>query len=81
MATSANPLIESILSLTQTQRAELAVQILQSLELPGEEISSEEYGQELRSRVEKYRNGEMESVSLDDAREILEKRISAGPSN
>jgi len=81
MATSATPLIDSILSLPQTQRAELAVQILQSLELPGEEISSEVFGQELRSRVEKYRNGEMESVSLKEAREILTKRISAGPSN
>lgn len=81
MTTSANLLIESILSLPQTQRAELALRVLQSLDQPGEEISSGEFGQQLRSRVEKYRSGEIESVSLDEAREIIEKRISAGPSN
>ncbi len=69
----------SALSLPHDQRADLALQLLQSLELPGDVVSAEEFGQALRKRVEGYRAGAVESNSLDEARAIIERRLSDQP--
>jgi len=69
---------ETALSLPQSERADLAFQLLQSLELPGDEIDSAEFGEMLRGRVESYRRGEIESSSLEEARTIIERRLSEG---
>jgi putative addiction module component (TIGR02574 family) len=76
MSLSQNPLFESALSLPQSERADLAFQLLQSLTPPGEEISSEEFGKELRQRVEAHGRGELESFSLEETRQIIQQRLS-----
>jgi putative addiction module component (TIGR02574 family) len=76
MSTTHDAFFESALSLPTSDRANLAFHLLQSLELPGEEISSDEFGQELRSRVEAYRRGEMPSYSLEEVREMMRQQLS-----
>lgn len=75
---SQNHLFESALSLPQDQRANLALQLLQSLDPPGEEIPAEEFGNELRNRVEGYRRGDVKSSSLEEARSIIQQGLSKG---
>jgi putative addiction module component (TIGR02574 family) len=67
------------LSLPQSERAELAFQLLQSLDPPGQPTAAEEFGSELERRAEAYRNGSLESVSLDEARNEIRKRLGDGP--
>jgi Putative addiction module component len=67
-----NQLIETALALPQTQRADLAFHLLQSLGSPGEEVSTEEFGAELFDRVENYRRGELDSFSLEETRSLLD---------
>lgn len=66
---------ESALSLPSTQRAALATQLLNSLELPGEVVDAEQYGQQLIDRVEEYRRGEVASLSLDEARLAIKQKL------
>jgi putative addiction module component (TIGR02574 family) len=79
MSMSQDHFFETALSLPQADRADLAFLLLQSLDHPGENISSAEYGAELRRRVEAYRRGELESFSLDEARTLIQQRRSTGP--
>jgi putative addiction module component (TIGR02574 family) len=72
-------LFECALSLPQSERAELAFQLLQSLDPPGQPTPAEEFGSELERRVEAYRNSSLESVSLDEARNEIRKRLGDGP--
>jgi putative addiction module component (TIGR02574 family) len=76
MSTTHDSFFETALSLPTSDRANLAFRLLQSLELPGEEVSSDEFGQELRSRVEAYRRGEMPSYSLEEVREMMRQQLS-----
>ncbi|MCA9229606.1 MAG: addiction module protein [Planctomycetales bacterium] len=78
MSTSDDPLIESALALPQAQRADLALQLLQSLDPPGDEIAADEFGQQLRQRIEEYRRGEIASSTLDEARAAIERNLSEG---
>lgn len=81
MSASQNPFFETALSLPLPERADLAFQLLQSLEPPGDEVSADEFGAELRSRVESYRRGDVESSTLDEARAIIERRLAEGSAN
>lgn len=72
---SEGQLFDSALSLPQAQRADLAFQLLQSLEPQGERLSSEALAAELRGRVEAHRQGELKSVSLDEARVQIQRQI------
>ncbi|MGD9632096.1 MAG: addiction module protein [Pirellulales bacterium] len=76
MSTTHDAFFESALALPSSDRADLAFQLLQSLELPGEEISSDEFGNELRSRVAAYRRGEIASYSIEEVRNMMEHRLS-----
>ena len=78
MSMSQNQFFETALSLPQSERADLAFQLLQSLDQLGDEISSDEFGAELRARVESYRRGAVGSSSLEEARAIIERRLSEG---
>lgn len=78
MSMSQNQFIETALSLPQSERADLAFQLLQSLEQPGEEIASDEFGAELHGRLDAYRRGELESCSRDELRAIVQQRLSEG---
>ena len=78
MSVSQNPFFVAALSLPQPDRADLAFQLLQSLEQPGDEISSDEFGAELQARIKLYRRGEIGSSSLEEARAIIERRLSEG---
>lgn len=80
MSTAPDQFVETALSLPQAVRADLAFQLLQSLDLPGDEITDEAFGAELRQRVEAYRRGAVESVGLDDARVIVQTRLADGRS-
>jgi hypothetical protein len=70
---------ENALSLPQPQRADLAFQLLLSLEPPGELVDSKRLGLQLRDRVESYREGTVGSVSLDEARAVIRQRLAEGP--
>lgn len=80
MSMSQDSFFESVLSLPPSQRADLAFQLLQSLDLPGEEVAADQFGAELRERAEAHRRGEVESVSLEEARATIQQQISRGPS-
>jgi putative addiction module component (TIGR02574 family) len=80
MSMSQNQFFETALSLPQSERADLAFQLLQSLEPPGDEVADEEFGGVLRGRLEAYRRGELESSSLEETREIIRQRLANGPS-
>lgn len=71
-------LFETALSLPQSERADLAFQLLQSLHPPGEEVGPDTFGAELRERVAGYRRGEIGSSTLDEARAIVQQRLSEG---
>ena len=66
---------ESALALPQAERAQLALQLLESLDPPGEETSAEQFGAELRERVEAYRRGEIESLSVDETRSMVNQQL------
>jgi len=76
MSMSQDQLFESVLSLPRSVRADLAFELLQSLEPPGEEIASQEFGSELHERVAAHRRGELQSFSLEETREIVRQRLS-----
>ena len=78
MSMSQDQFLETALSLPQSERADLAFQLLQSLDQPGEVVSSEEFGSELRGRIEAHRRGEIGSFSLEEARAIIQQRLSEG---
>jgi putative addiction module component (TIGR02574 family) len=78
MSMSQDQVFETALSLPLQQRADLAFQLLQSFDFPGEEIDADMFGAELRERVEAYRRGEIGSSSLEEARAIIQQRLSAG---
>jgi putative addiction module component (TIGR02574 family) len=77
MSISQDQVFETALSLPIPQRADLAFRLLQSFEFPGEEIDGAEFAAELRSRIEAYRRGEVESSSLEEARAIIQQRLLA----
>lgn len=80
MSIPQDQLFETALSLPQSERADLAFQLLQSLHAPGEEVGPDEFGAELRERVAGYRRNETESFSLEETRAIMRRRLSEGPS-
>ena len=80
MSISQDQLIEGALSLPQPERADLAFQLLQSLTLPGGEVTSDEFSAELHQRIEAHRRGDVPSFSLEEARASVEKRLSKGRS-
>ena len=65
----------SALSLPQTQRADLAFQLLQTLPPPGQEVSQEEFAAELHGRVAAHRRGQLPSHSLEETRAIVTERL------
>jgi putative addiction module component (TIGR02574 family) len=69
-------LFKSALALPQAERADLAFQLLQTLVPPGDEISPEEFGAELRDRVAAHRRGDLPSFSLEETRAIVQERLS-----
>ena len=79
MSMSQDQVFETALSLPESQRADLAFQLLQSLEPPGEAVTADEFALELHARIESHRNGTMGSSSLEEARAIIRERLSEGP--
>lgn len=78
MSPDNSDLFGAALSLPQSERADLAFQLLQSLDQPGHEIDSDIFGDRLRARVESYRLGEIDNRSLNEARVIIERQLSQG---
>ena len=81
MSTVPDPFFETALSLPSGDRADLAFQLLQSLDLPGTEVSTSEFGRELHSRIDGYRRGEIDSHSLEEVRELMRQRTAPKPGN
>jgi hypothetical protein len=71
-------IFEAALSLPQPQRAELAFRLLLSLRTPGELVDSKMFGKVLQERVESYHQGTTASLSLDEARADMRKRLHEG---
>jgi putative addiction module component (TIGR02574 family) len=80
MSIPENQLFETVLSLPQADRADLAFQLLQSLTPPGDEISTTDLAAEIHERIAANRRGEIQSFSLDEAREVMKQRLSQGDS-
>jgi len=80
MSISQDQLFETALSMPQSDRADLAFQLLQSLDPPGEEVGAGEFGAELRERVAGYHRGETESCSIEETRAIIQQRLAEGRS-
>jgi putative addiction module component (TIGR02574 family) len=78
MSMSQNQVFEFALSLPQSERADLAFQLLQSLEYPRDAISPEVFRDEIHKRVQGCRQGKIKGHSLDEARAIVEQRLSEG---
>jgi putative addiction module component (TIGR02574 family) len=60
-----NDLIQKALSLSPGERIELIEQVLNSLDQPDEAIDKL-WAEEAEMRLEDYRSGKMESVSMED---------------
>jgi putative addiction module component (TIGR02574 family) len=75
MNISQDQLFESVLSLPASARADLALELLQSLQPPGEETESADFERELHERVAAHRRGEVQSFSLEDTRAIVRERL------
>jgi hypothetical protein len=78
MSLSQNQLFESALALPQDEGADLAFQLLQSLDPPGDEVAPSEFGSELLARIDSCRRGETQTFSLDETRQIIQQRLSEG---
>jgi putative addiction module component (TIGR02574 family) len=70
---------ETALSLPQSERADLAFQLLQSLDHPGDEVPAEQFGDELQARIDAYRRGDLEGLSVEETRAIVQRRLAEGP--
>ncbi len=68
-------LFETALSLPQAVRADLAFELLQSLDPPEAEIPTHEFNAELHERVAAYRRGELQSFSLEETLAIVQKHL------
>jgi putative addiction module component (TIGR02574 family) len=75
MSTTPNPIFESALALPDTDRADLAFQLLQTLAPDGDEISDHEFAAELHARVAAHRRGELQSFTIDEARAAINERL------
>lgn len=75
MNISQGQLFESVLSLPASARADLALELLESLQPPGNEIVSAEFESELHERVAAHRRGEMNDFSLEETRAIIRERL------
>lgn len=78
MSMSQDPIFESALALPQSERADLAFLLLESLDPPGKELSANEFGDELRRRVAEHRSGRDDGLSLEDVRAEMARRLSEG---
>ena len=65
MANSVNSIINQALELTPLDRANLAEKLLASLDKPDNTIDAL-WGKEADMRIEKYRKGELETVSASE---------------
>jgi len=72
---------EQALRLSESQRAEMASALLDSLRPPTTYHSAEELGREIANRAEAYHRGELETISMEEslrqAREILARKRSS----
>jgi Putative addiction module component len=75
MSTSSNHLFDAALSLPQSERADLAFLLLQSLTPPGREVTADEFGTELHQRIDAKRHGELPSFTLEETRAIVQERL------
>ena len=78
MNMSENQVFESALSLPQSDRADLAFRLLQTLGDFDEEITASEFGIELHRRIDVYRRGELNGFTMDETREIVRQRLMKG---
>jgi putative addiction module component (TIGR02574 family) len=79
MSIPQHQLFDFALSLPQAERADLAFQLLQSLDPPGDEVAPEEFGAELHERIAAFRRGEMPSFSLEETRRLVRQRLQERP--
>jgi putative addiction module component (TIGR02574 family) len=78
MNISQHQVFEFALALPQSDRADLAFQLLQSLEAPCDERSFEAFREDLHNRVHDYRQGKVKDYALDEVRAIVEQKLSEG---
>ncbi len=76
MSAPENQLFETGLSLPRAERVDLAFQLLQTLTPPGDELSTADFATEIHEHVAAHRRGEIKSFSLEEARAIVNERLS-----
>lgn len=72
---------EQVLRLSESQRAEMASALLDSLRPPSNHRNAEELGREIAQRAEAYHRGELGTIGIDEslrqARDILARKRSS----
>ncbi|MCE9563421.1 MAG: addiction module protein [Planctomycetes bacterium] len=68
MTTAANQLLQTLLQLTPADRAELAAQLLESLDSEIDDSASEAWDKEIQQRIEDVRSGRVKTVPWSQAR-------------
>jgi hypothetical protein len=76
MSIPQDQLFDFALSPPQAERADLAFQLLQTLAPPGDEITEDELAAQIHERIAAFRRGELESLSREEARAIVQDRLS-----
>jgi putative addiction module component (TIGR02574 family) len=71
MTQAAKTLLETLLQLPDSDRGELAVLLLESLDGDTEENVNTEWAEEIRSRVEEVRTGQVKTIPWSVAREQI----------
>jgi putative addiction module component (TIGR02574 family) len=71
MTQDAKSLLESLLQLTESDRGELAAMLLESLDSGDDEDAESEWVEEIRSRVEEVRSGQVKPIPWAEAREQI----------
>ncbi len=74
--TNHNQFVATALALPEADRAELASRLLASLDPPGNEVTATAFGEELHRRVAGFRDGSIDSLSLDEVRAATKSRTS-----
>jgi putative addiction module component (TIGR02574 family) len=75
MNISQHQVFEFALALPLSERADLAFQLLQSLESHRDERSFEAFREDLLNRVHDHRQGKVIGYALDEARAIVEQKL------
>jgi putative addiction module component (TIGR02574 family) len=71
MTQAANTILETLLQLSDADRGELAARLLESLDSQADDGATAEWEQEIKTRVEQVRTGQVKPIPWTAAREQI----------